>query len=585
MVMEAEQRNARYKLPKTAVDLPSMVTRVPESHGQENPPRIADCLLLLGVVIVSAFPYQFGLGLYLDDWQYFGTLDRFSGDGLVTMFREMIKVDPDLHLRPVQVTWLVLGFKAFGLHPMPYHIVISAVLGFVAVLLYLALRELMLNRWMAFVIALVFGLLPHYSTVRVWISSLQAGLCMAFALLGIYALSRSVRPGEKHSMKWMALAVSAFALSILSYEVALGLIIASFGIIGWLKYFEIRGSSKSGLANLGGIAGTAAALLLVLIVKARVQTRVVYHHHFFALLGERSWHAFEQAVLFNFWTYGLHMPSFLIRLYRESALSVAATGVATIIALVVTAYLWRYMGPSAIPSRRVFIWFMVAGFVLFGLGYALFFASSDIDFSSPGLQNRVAIASALGASFVLVALFGMACSILKNDSLRVRVFGILVGMICGANSLVVSGIAHYWEDAASREAVILNSVSANVPSLPRGSVLLLDGFCVNTGPAFLILSNEDTTSALSLALRDYSLAGDVITRDTHFGPSTVTTTIFGNPDVSYPYGDHLFVYNVRHGFLASLPSHEAAHKYLQAMHSDGEDACQAEGDWDGTKVS
>ena len=562
-----------------------MVTRVPESHAQENPPRIADCLLLLGVVIVSAFPYQFGLGLYLDDWQYFCTLDRFSGDGLFTMFREMIKVDPHFLFRPVQLTWLVLGFKAFGLHPMPYHIVISAVLGFVAVLLYLALRELLTNRWLAFVIALVFGLLPHYSTDRFWIASQQAALCMASAFLGIYALSRLARLEEQRSMKWVTLAVSAFVLSILSYEVALGLMIASFGIICWRKYTVIGGSFQSKVASLGSIAGIAAVLLLVWIVKARMQTMVVYHHHFFALLGERSWHAFEQAVLFNFWTYGLHIPSFLIRLYKESALSVAATGVAAIIALVVTAYLWRYMEPSAISSRRVFIWFMVAGFVLFGLGYALFFASSDIDFSSPGLQNRVAIASALGASFVLVALFGMACSILKNDSLRVRVFCILVGMICGANSLVVSGIAHYWEDAASREAVILKSVSANVPSLPRGSVLLLDGFCVNTGPAFLILSNEDTTSALSLALKDYSLVGDVITRDTRFGPSTVTTTIFGYPDVSYPYGDHLFVYNVRHGFLASLPSHEAAQKYLQAMHSDGEDGCPAEGDWDGTKVS
>ena len=53
---------------ETVDKFPSRVTRVPESHGQKNQPRIADCAFLLGIIIVSAFPYQFGLGLYLDDW-------------------------------------------------------------------------------------------------------------------------------------------------------------------------------------------------------------------------------------------------------------------------------------------------------------------------------------------------------------------------------------------------------------------------------------------------------------------------------------------------------------------------------------
>ncbi len=539
----------------------------------------------MGVVFVSAFPYQFGLGFYLDDWQYMGTLDRFSADGLITMVRQMIEVDPHFVFRPVQLTWLVLGFKAFGMKPIPYHIIVSAALSLVAVFLYIALWELLMNRWLAFVIALLFGLLPHYSTDRLWIASQQAVLCMAFAMLGIYALSRSVRHEEPHAVNWLALAVSAFVLSILSYEVALGLIIGAFGVIGWRKYTEIRRSSKSSPASLGYLAGTLVALLLVAIAKARMQTMVVYHHHFFARLGERIWHVIVQAFLFNFWTYGLHMPSLLVRLYRESALSWAAISVAALIASVITVYLWRFMDPLAIPSRRACLWLIAVGFVLFGLGSALFFSNSTTDFSSLGVQNRVAIASALGASFVLVAFVGVICSILKNDLLRVRAFSILIGIICGANSLAVSGIAHYWEVAAQRESMILNSVSANVHSLPHGSVLLLDGFCVNSGPAFLFLSDDDTTGALALTLNDDSLVGDVITRDTRFGSSTVNTTIFGNPEDSFPYGDHLFVYNVRHGLLAALASREAAEKYLQAVSPAEDRSCPAEGDWDGTNVS
>ena len=58
---------------------------------------------------------------------------------------------------------------------------------------------------------------------------------MAFAMVGLYALLRSVRAVEQHSGRWVALAVSTLVLSILSYEVVLGLIFASLAAIAWTQ--------------------------------------------------------------------------------------------------------------------------------------------------------------------------------------------------------------------------------------------------------------------------------------------------------------------------------------------------------------
>ncbi len=542
---------------------------VPQRH--ENRLQIANCALIFAMVIASALPYVFGLGFYVDDWSYFAALEHSSGQGMVAMFRELAGTDPNLLTRPVDTACFVLGYKIFGLHSTPYHVTTAGVVGLAAVLLYLVLSELRIGRWLAFAIALIFGLLPHYSTDRFLVSSHQNALCMAFAMLGIYALLRADRSGEKHPAKWVCLAVPALVLSILSYEAAIGLILAGFGIAGWRRISGFRGLSKRNLANLGSIIAAIAMFLVVWMAKARMQREVVYHHHFLALLGGRSWHAIIQAALFNFWTYGLHLPSVLIRLYWDSALNLVAMSVAAVIALIVAAYLWRYMEPSAIPSRFVCLRLIVAGFVFFGLGYALFFTAIP-NFNSPGIDNRLAIASAPGAACVLVAIAGLACSVVKNSALRVRAFAIVIAAICGANSLVVSGVGFFWVDAASQQRTILSSVAAHVHSLPHRSELLLDGFCPWFGPSFVFTYSWDTTSAIRLTLNDESLNADVVPSDLPHDASGVIS-FFPQQGIDYSYSNKLFLYDVQRQTVTSLPSVQAANAYSRAMPPTRESGC------------
>ena len=536
------------------------------------------------MVLVSALPYLSGLGFYTDDWDYFLTLDRSSGGGLGSMFQAMLGSDTHFLFRPVQLVFFVLEFKAFNFHALPYHIAETIFLGAATVFLYLAIYELLKARPLALAIALVFGTLPSlFNRPDLDFfepSNIMHGICVARRLRNTEVGSAE----RKHSAYWTGLAAAALLLSILSYEVAIGLIIASLGIAGWRKYGENTDSSRRKLATLGGVAGTAAVLLLVWITKIRMQTMIVYHHHLFKHLGLLSWHAIVQAVLFNFWTYALHMPFVLISLYRDSALTLAATGTATIVAAALIAYLWRYVESGAIPSWRLFLWLIAAGFVLFGLGYGLFLSDPGANFSTAGLGNRVVIASGLGASCVLVAAAGLACSLAKNDAFRGRAFSVVIGLICGANSLAVCGIAHYWVLAASEQSAILTSLKTNVRSLPKGSVLLLDGFCRYSGPGVVFEVGYDISGALRLTLKDDSLSADVISSSMHFNDHAADSTFYGSAAGHYPYADNLFVYNVPHAYLTNLPSKEAVNRYLQSMDPTGDSGCPTAKEGEGAKI-
>jgi hypothetical protein len=477
-----------------------------------------------------------------------------------------------------------LSSKVFGRNPTPYHLLDTILLSVVAVMLYLALKELGADRWLAWGLAVIFGLLPQYSTDRLWIAAHQVTLSLVFAIFGIYALLRSNRSAKIRRTIWLGSALLSLVLSFLSYEVAAPLIVATIGAIGVHRYLGWRRTQRFSIAALAGIMATMFVVLLVGILKARLQTRMAFPHIIPRHFVEHSEHVLSQAVRLQFWTYGLRMPAVLISLYRHSALTVSAVSVSILVACAIAAYFWRNMKASSIPGRRACLGLIVFGFVLFGLGCALFFPDNHFDFSSPGIQNRTAIASALGAACMLIAAAGLACSLIGSVTARVRAYSLAVGLICGTNCLAVNGIAFYWTKAASEQSAILRSVADNVPSLPTKSVLLLDGFCRYTGPGIIFEDDWDTSGALQLTLHDNLLRGDVISPNLHFGEAGAETTMYGEPEAHYGYSDHLFVFNVRKSVLVKIPSKAAADAYLHSVNPSRDSGCPVGREGNGESV-
>ena len=142
----------------------------------------------------SALPYQFQLGSS-DDWHTMAVLEQVKGTSSVRMMKALVASDPHMNVRPVQTSWLLLGFDAFGLHPTPYHIFNTVVVGIMIVTLYVTVRELLaaehvFARSIAVTVAAAFGSSPQYSTDKLWVSSQQATFCITFALFAVFALQR-----------------------------------------------------------------------------------------------------------------------------------------------------------------------------------------------------------------------------------------------------------------------------------------------------------------------------------------------------------------------------------------------------------
>jgi hypothetical protein len=548
--------------------------------------RLTDCAFLLAVILISAVPYVQGLGLYSDDWAYQSQFAQRASWGSFTLLRNLVLFGPNLRVRPVQAAYLVLGFRGFGGNGPALGVLGAAVLSVAALFLYLVLRELNLTRSVALSAAALYGLLPQYSVVRFWYLTGTIGICVAFALLGIYAMLRSAQPQARHPSVWIAVSIVAFVLSFLSFEVAVGLIVAAVAMFLWRRYRVARASGR-GPAALAGVWVMVAALLIVGVIKTRMQNRIVYNHHFLRFvsrLGAIALHAGSQAIQFNFWAYLLHMPWVVARLWQNSALTAIAIATAVVIACAVSVYLWWNIRPDDALNWRTCLALIAAGLALFFLGIVLFVRDLTWDYAAPGEGDRISVAAALGAALILVALTGLLCSAIKWPVVRVRVFSILIGAACGLNSLAVSGIGYYWDDAATKQKAILQSLDANVRGLPQKSVLLLDGFCRYSGPAPVFETDWDTSGAIEIALGDSTLRGDVISPNAHFEAAAVSTTLYGATEGYYPYGDHLFIYNLRSQSLEGLTSQEAAMSYVQKMNPTGDSGCPPAGDGEGVRV-
>ncbi len=546
----------------------------------------SDSVLLLLLTALSALPYIRGLKLYSDDWEYESMLVHHQSSSVWELFRMLVAYDADLRVRPVQALYLALSFKAFGLNPLPYHVAGTLLLAVSVAILYWVLRELQTGRGMALALAAVYGVLPHYSTDRFWISSQQANFSMLFALLGVYGIVRLSEPRERFKFAWGATAAVSFAVSLLSYEVTLGLIAAVLVTAGIrLLRPDVRAKAEI-VAAKRWVIGIALCMCVLGIAKIGTQERISYQHHFLHFLGNLGGmitHGVWQAVLFNLWTYGLHLPWVIGSLWREQALGIGAIGAATICGTAVAIALWTDHGKTWTANAGAKL--IVSGFALYFLGVALFARDLNSNFSSAGLNNRIVIASSLGAAAVCVGVLSqIARALTRSEAARWRTFSILVGFICGLYCLVVNGIASFWIDAANQQARIAQSIRTVAPSLPPGSVLLLDGFCRYEGPAPVLESDSDTTGFLRTLYNDFTIAGDVVSKNAHFGETAVDTTLYGDPEAHYLYSDRLFLFNVRNRSFHTLNSEGAALRYLESENPSQDSGCPTARDGDGAKV-
>ncbi|MFN2433308.1 MAG: hypothetical protein ABR599_10945 [Gemmatimonadota bacterium] len=545
--------------------------RSPPERWPDAGAALRDCAFLAALVVLSVVLYVHQLGFYSDDWAFLGSLTASGEGSLGGLFRSIHS--PHVAMRPVQLLYMAGLFRLFGPDPLGYHLVQSGMLVSLAVLGYLALRELRQARLIALSLPAVYVLLPHYASNRFWFATFMITLSMVLYLASLYAQSRAVRGGTGAFWTWMAGAVLALWLSALAYELTIPLFLLNAWLVAQFGEWRRAGSLRSRLARM--LAVQLTALVPVLVYKAATTTRMVGEGGLLDLWRGIAGQAvrldygptdyglnLEAALRVAFLEYGLGLPRILWTILREEPHAAILSG-GQGVALAVFVYLVRAPDAPPLEQRRGFwLRFIALGVLVFGLGYAIFLTNMNVQFTTSGIANRTAMAAAFGVAVVFVGVAGLAGSLRTSIRARRLAFGAIVGLLCGTGFVINNTLASFWVEAYRRERAILAQLDARFPTLPSDSILILDGICPYEGPVPVFESSWDLAGVLLMRHDDYSLRADVVTRRMDVGEDGLTTHIYGSMRQDYPYGERLIVYDVATDTARSLPDARAARAYF-----------------------
>jgi hypothetical protein len=556
-----------------------------EHEGRDRVGAVCrDSLFLFLIVFISAGPYLWGLGFYSDDWPFLagmtGSRESTVGATFAALYQDEIR------MRPVQILILAVLFRLFGLEPLGYHIVNTALLGAGIVLCYLVLRELRIRREIALAVALVFGLLPHYSTDRFWVAAIQVTLSMTLYSLSLYADLRATRSSPAGSWGWRALALAVMIGSVLAYEVWLPLFLLNvlLAFVQARRSARVEGRRVPAAMRLPVLlATTVLALLPVLLWKLQFATRLTS-----VTLEQRvasfRW-LLKGSAAVSYGEYGIGLPFVVARIlhhYPSAVVSATAVGVA----LIVFPYLWRVTREAAGGGRSggAALALVGVGFGVFFLGYAVFFFTQNAQYAATGISNRVAIAAALGVALGWVGGIVVIGLPMRRKRLRDAVFAGGVAVAAGTNVLIIGTVGTFWGEAYRREQRILHEIRLAFPDLPSETTLILDGVCPYVGPAVVFDASWDLAGALRIIYGDYTIRADVVTPNLTVEETGLKASLYGGRLVTeYPYRRMLLYHaGLRHHFV--LEDANAARRYFRAYNPTRDGNCSPGREGHGVRI-
>ena len=526
--------------------------------------------LALGTCVSLAW-YTPHLGFYSDDWAFLGRYATSADQTVGGLFEA--SYSSQHAMRPMQVWLCAILYRTFGMDPTGYHLFNGVLLVLNPILCYAIARELRVPRTIALSTALVYGLLPNYSTDRFWYVAIAITLSMTACLASIYADLKAAGAPVRTGVAWKAAGCAALVISSLSYEVALPLFLAVPALIAWRTWRARRSLPRVRIIYLAFLVAINVVLLAgVAAFKLRTTVRLGAERGLAAQVLEISRHALRRdlpegayglnvvsAARVHFGDYGVRLPA--------TALTLAPAAPATVLvltalfALAAFAYLAGAIRTEPWPPVRTWGALIAAGILVFGLGYAIFLTNYNVQFTPAGVANRSAIAAAVGAAMCIVGCMGCLATPLSARRLRPMAFAVLIAMVASSGFLIVNVIAGSWIAAYDTEQRVLARIRQRFPALPPHSTLILDGVCPYVGPAIVFESNWDLAGMLQVFYHEATLAADVVTPRLAVGDDAIATTIY-QQRTKYPYGRGLFVYDAGADVVQPLTDAAKARAYF-----------------------
>jgi hypothetical protein len=511
-------------------------------------------------LVLSVVLYVGDVGFYSDDWSFLGILHTSSDQSLLGLCRALFS--GNLRMRPVQVVYLASLYKVFGLHPLGYHLTNLVVTAALAILFYLTLRELKQSRIIALSLPTVFILLPHYSTDRFWIAAFQTNLSVALYLFSLFSDLRAMRAQTNRVWVWKLLAILSLIGSTMAYEVTLPLFLLNIALLwrGSHKESSLQSSTRKAEAlRLWG--GNLLALLLVVVFKAVTTDRAGIQTDSITHLS----YILKEAFRINYVAYGVALPHVtwkVLRSYQNRNSLLLGVLLGTLIFV----YLYQAIRTARglWPTRGYWVKMIALSLVVFVLGYAVFFTTSQIQFHKTGIANRVAIAGALGVAMSMVGFSGLFSTLFSRPRLRSLFFSLCVAILGTSCFWIINSIALFWGAADRDEQTVLTDIYRHVPALPPGSTLLLDGVCPYDGPVPVFESSWDLAGALKIHYNESTIRADVTKPRLEVREDGIHIPIYGFQEF-YPYGETLLIYHYGKKTVYPITSFEEARHYFQVI--------------------
>lgn len=524
----------------------------------------ADATLLVAVQAVAVGAFVGSLGFSSDDWWFLARMHAAANDGLFELYHAV--QSPFHAMRPLFLWLLALLFKLFGLHPLGYHL-LNAVLLWAAVLGLHAVARRFLPRTHALAVALVFLVLPEYGTVRYWMTATPLTLSLALFTFSVLADLRAVEAAAEGPARirvgWKALALVALVAANLAYELFLPLAVLNVLLPEALLRRQASALRPAVAARAVSHASTVAVVAALAAFKWATTVRLGSFDLPERLDGFGELLAVSARIAV--FDYGLGLPKRVARLAVPGSAEMPAVG-ALAAGLLVGASLYRTAvcrGPHA-TDRAAALRLIVAGVLVFALGYAIFLTNANAQATPTGIGNRIAMASSLGTAMALVGSIDLSTGWMRPPRRRALAFASLVGAVCACCVFVVQGLARYWTEAPRAQERIVQAIQQRWPTLSPGTTLILDGSCPYLGPAIVFESSWDLSHRLQIHYGDPSLGADVASAHLALEDAGLRTVLYGSIVARYPWSPSLIVFDLRDGAAVVLANREAASRYFAA---------------------
>jgi hypothetical protein len=459
-------------------------------------------LALLSLVVV--LPYVFRLGLISDDWDFVGFMQGAGGftDSLRVLWDEF----PYLQNRPLYLVYLAGMYELFGKDVLWPSLINVAVSAAGAILFYSILRKIGLPRLFALTTPMVFLVLPHYSTDRMWLTAYFITISTTLAFFSLFADLKAVEAAETaRRVKWKLAAVIAIVLSAMLYELALPVLLAG-GLLFLLRAYQLRRDDGRGpgVTRFAIVSGAinVALILVILAVKAITTVRSHNPDDIISTGVRLAGRAFLNGYSRNL----AELPDTLLRSvtdYRSEGAIIAG------LAAAVLAYLALVRIPSVRLDFRTAFVAVCAGVFISLFCYTVFLTLTTIPFMKAGVLTRFTIVAAAGVAIVCVAGLLFVTSGLK-PRLRGQTVAVAIALLVFTSVTVNGTIGNFWAEASDQQEAVLAELAPHVQDLPPNSNVLLDGMCRWHGPTPVFETWWDVTGRLKILTGDPTIRGDVI---------------------------------------------------------------------------